>query len=163
MSEFEKYIEAKYPNRSPKILFQKFKDIDGTLFYGVKEIEDQAKVWQHQQAKIDDSENTRAVLYRENIDLRERNTDLQAKIDELEKQLIAQGQNFNDQSQNVRDLEFRNGELQKRINKAISKWIAITSIVTTQRNGLPDEFYQKLDQLHDVLTGFDEALRGAHE
>lgn len=53
MSEFEKYIEAKYPNRSPKILFQKFKDIDGTLFYGVKEIEDQAEVWQHQQAKID--------------------------------------------------------------------------------------------------------------
>lgn len=56
MSEFEKYIEAKYPNRSPKILFQKFKDIDGTLFYGVKEIEDQAEVWQHQQAKIDDLE-----------------------------------------------------------------------------------------------------------
>ena len=53
MSEFEKYIEAKYPNRSPKILFQKFKDIDGTLFYGVKEIEDQAEVWSHQQAKIE--------------------------------------------------------------------------------------------------------------
>ena len=81
MSEFEKYIEAKYPNRSPKILFQKFKDIDGTVFYGVKEIEDQAKVWQHQQAKIDDSENTRAVLYRENIDLRERSIELQKRID----------------------------------------------------------------------------------
>lgn len=53
MSEFEKYIEAKYPNRSPKILFQKFKDIDGTLFYGIKEIEDQAEVWNHQQAIID--------------------------------------------------------------------------------------------------------------
>lgn len=39
----------------------------------------------------------------------------QAKIDDLEKQLIAQGQNFNDQSQNVRDLEFRNGELQKQL------------------------------------------------
>lgn len=54
MSDFEKYIEAKYPNRSPKILFQKFKDIDGTLFYGVKEIEDQAEVWNHQQAIIED-------------------------------------------------------------------------------------------------------------
>lgn len=53
MSDFEKYIEAKYPNRSPKILFQKFKDIDGTLFYGVKEVEDQAEVWSHQQAIID--------------------------------------------------------------------------------------------------------------
>ena len=54
MSEFEKYIKAKYPNRSPKILFQKFKDIDGTVFYAVREIEDQAEVWSHQQAKIDD-------------------------------------------------------------------------------------------------------------
>lgn len=45
MSDFEKYIEAKYPNRSPKILFQKFKDIDGTLFYGIKEVEDQAEAW----------------------------------------------------------------------------------------------------------------------
>ncbi|MFH7804047.1 hypothetical protein [Acinetobacter sp. BSP-53] len=54
MSDFEKYIEAKYPNRSPKILFQKFEDIDRTLFYGIKEVEDQAEVWSHQQAIIDD-------------------------------------------------------------------------------------------------------------
>ena len=54
MSDFEEYIEAKYPNRSPKILFQKFKDIDGTLFYGIKEVEDQAEAWNHQQAKIDE-------------------------------------------------------------------------------------------------------------
>ena len=54
MSDFEEYIEAKYPNRSPKILFQKFKDIDGTLFYGIKEVEDQAEAWNHQQAIIDD-------------------------------------------------------------------------------------------------------------
>ena len=54
MSELEKYIEAKYPNRSPKILFQKFKDIDGTLFYGIKEVEDQAEAWNHQQAIIDE-------------------------------------------------------------------------------------------------------------
>ena len=53
MSDFEKYIEAKYPNRSPKILFQKFKDIDGTLFYRIKEVEDQAEAWNHQQAIID--------------------------------------------------------------------------------------------------------------
>lgn len=38
---------------------------------------------QSQQAKIDDSENTRAVLYRENMDLREKNIDLQTKINEL--------------------------------------------------------------------------------
>lgn len=42
---------------------------------------------QSQQAKVNDSENTRAVLYRENIDIREKNTDLQAKIELLEVQL----------------------------------------------------------------------------
>ena len=39
------------------------------------------KAFMHQQAKIDDSENTRAVLYRENIDLRERNIELQKRVD----------------------------------------------------------------------------------
>ena len=104
MSEFEKYIEAKYQNRSPKILFQKFKDIDGTLFYEVKEIEDQAEVWQHQQAKIDDSENTRAVLYRENTDIREKNTDLQAKIELLEKE-ITETQAFLNNQNHIKQAE----------------------------------------------------------
>lgn len=63
----------------------------------------------------------------------------------------------------IDQLKAEKAGLEKRMHKAISKWVAITSIVTTQRNGLPDEFYQKLDQLHDVLTGFDEALRGEHE
>ena len=71
MSDFEKYIEAKYPNRSPKILFQKFKDIDGTLFYGIKEVEDQAEAWNHQQAKINELQkkinNVNEVLSKANI------------------------------------------------------------------------------------------------
>ena len=84
MSEFEKYIEAKYPNRSPKILFQKFKDIDGTLFYGVKEIEDQAEVWSHQQAKIEllEKEITETQAF-----LNNQNHIKQAKIDELQKRI----------------------------------------------------------------------------
>lgn len=36
--------------------------------------------------------------------------------DELKKQLIDQGQRFNDQSQHVKDLEHKNGELQKRVD-----------------------------------------------
>ena len=39
-----------------------------------------AAVRDEQQAKIDDSENTRAVLYRENMDLRERNIELQKQL-----------------------------------------------------------------------------------
>lgn len=38
----------------------------------------------------------------------------QSKVDELQKQLIDQGQRFNDQSQDVKDLEHKNAELQKR-------------------------------------------------
>lgn len=68
-----------------------------------------------------------------------------------------------EQQSEIDQLKAEKAGLEKRMHKAISKWVAITSIVTTQRNGLPDEFYQKLDQLHDVLTGFDEALRGEHE
>ncbi len=45
------------------------------------------KAFMHQQAKINDSENTRAVLYRENIDLRERNIELQKRIDVVLKKL----------------------------------------------------------------------------
>ena len=80
MSDFEKYIEAKYPNRSPKILFQKFKDIDGTLFYGIKEVEDQAEAWNHQQAIID--EHTE-VIKLQDADLRK----YEKQIESLKAQL----------------------------------------------------------------------------
>jgi hypothetical protein len=80
MSDFEKYIGAKYPNRSPKILFQKFKDIDGDLFYGVKEIEDQAEVWNHQQAIIN-------VLKAQLECCRKENAVLLGKVGEGEKRI----------------------------------------------------------------------------
>ncbi|WP_151837071.1 hypothetical protein [Acinetobacter johnsonii] len=82
MSDFEKYIEAKYPNRSPKILFQKFKDIDGTLFYGIKEVEDQAEAWNHQQAIIDNLKaqlNNMEACY---IEKKKQVEELRGQIDE---------------------------------------------------------------------------------
>ena len=156
MSEFEKYIEAKYPNRSPKILFQKFKDIDGTVFYAVREIEDQAEVWSHQQAKIDDSENTRAVLYRENTDIREKNTDLQAKIDDLEKQLDMMKYINDEQSKNIQNafktIEIEQGfkdELQKRID-------AVKAIMNEYYTG-------SFDESAEMAGLISLALRGEHE
>lgn len=53
MDKFEEFIIKKYPNRSPKVLLQKFQDTDGTWFYGVKEVQDQSQAWQEQQAEID--------------------------------------------------------------------------------------------------------------
>ncbi|HCQ9572015.1 hypothetical protein [Acinetobacter baumannii] len=53
-------------------------------------------------------------------------------------------------------------ELQKRVDAATRKWIAVTSIATTCPNQLPDEFFQKLDELHDALCGYEleQALKG---
>lgn len=90
MSDFEKYIEAKYPNRSPKILFQEFKDIDGTLFYGVKEIEDQAEVWNHQQAIIDDLKaqlNNMEACYIEKKEVEELQGQVGEALEEIQRAL----------------------------------------------------------------------------
>lgn len=49
---FEEFIKAKYPARSPKVLFQ-LDDVDGSKFYMVKEVQDQAEAWQARQAEVD--------------------------------------------------------------------------------------------------------------
>ena len=56
MDKFEEFIIKKYPNRSPKVLLQKFQDADGTWFYGVKEVQDQSEAWQSRQAEIDEKD-----------------------------------------------------------------------------------------------------------
>lgn len=45
----------------------------------------------------------------------------QTKVDELQKQLIDQGQRFNEQAQRVKDLEHKNNELQKRVDAALQE------------------------------------------
>uniref|UniRef100_UPI0032B19A44 hypothetical protein n=2 Tax=Acinetobacter TaxID=469 RepID=UPI0032B19A44 len=42
----------------------------------------------------------------------------QSKVDELQKQLIDQGQRFNEQSQRIKDLEHKNDGLQNRVDAA---------------------------------------------
>ena len=154
MSEFEKYIEAKYPNRSPKILFQKFKDIDGTVFYAVREIEDQAEVWSHQQAKIDDSENTRAVLYRENTDIREKNTDLQAKIDELKAKNEKTQKQFNFLlDKNIRD-ESAHATLKL-------KFMEVSRLVRSLRGEF--DLWSDSPPVERQIELLEEIMRGGHE
>ena len=45
----------------------------------------------------------------------------QSKIDELQKQVITQGQNFNDQAQKLKDTEYFNQKLQARVDDASNK------------------------------------------
>lgn len=70
---------------------------------------------------------------------------------------------FSEQQSQIEQLEKEKAELQGRIRKATSKWIVVTSIATTQESGLPDTFYQKLEELRDALVGFKEASRGECE
>ena len=119
MSDFEKYIEAKYPNRSPKILFQKFKDIDGTLFYGIKEVEDQAEAWNHQQAIID--EHTE-VIKLQDADLRKYEKQiesLKAQLNNMEQCYIQLKQINNEQTEIIRGHFSARQEMKKCIDAAL--------------------------------------------
>ena len=59
----------------------------------------------------------------------------QSKVDELQKQLIDQGQRFNEQAQRVKDLEHKNGELQKQRDSFIKAYeIEMDKSVELQKN-----------------------------
>lgn len=79
----------------------------------------------------------------------------QSKVDGLQKQLIDQGQRFNDQSQRVKDLEHKSGELQKRVD-ASSK--VLESIRKEIKHGhLSDDESQTLSSYANDL---EQALKG---
>lgn len=101
-------------------------------YEGAKGLADQ--VWQHQQAKVEELQ-TQLSLQRQ-------------RVKAFEEELTS-SRNYGD-------------ELQKRVDAATRKWIAVTSIATTCPNQLPDEFFQKLDELHDALCGYEleQALKG---
>ena len=63
----------------------------------------------------------------------------QAKIDELQKQVITQGQNFNDQAQKLKDTEYFNQKLQARINSLTN----INESLVAYKNQLLDELEEK--------------------
>lgn len=174
MSDFEKYIEVKYPNRSPKILFQKFKDIDGTLFYGVKEIEDQAEVWNHQQAKIEKLENelstTKQVLGNvidmevakvDNLKAQLNNMEAcyiekNKEVEELQKTNISLDAGLRKNSKNKQKLLGKNIELQKRIDE-------YEKLTTSIRNEF--DLWSDDSEFADVIEAQIEnleALRGAN-
>ena len=150
MSEFEDYIKARYPVDYDS-LKEKYPNVHVCEFYG-----DEQDLWDLKQAKIDDSENTRAVLYRENTDIREKNTDLQAKIDDLEKQLDMMKYINDEQSKNIQNafktIEIEQGfkdELQKRID-------AVKAIMNEYYTG-------SFDESAEMAGLISLALRGEHE
>ncbi|WP_339352766.1 hypothetical protein [Acinetobacter beijerinckii] len=89
------------------------------------------------------------------VDMAQKSIKQQSKVDELQKQLIDQGQRFNDQSQRVKDLEHKSGELQKRVD-ASSK--VLESIRKEIKHGhLSDDESQTLSSYANDL---EQALKG---
>ena len=78
----------------------------------------------------------------------------QAKIDELQKQVITQGQNFNDQAQKLKDTEYFNQKLQARVD-ATEKWIESNkkNIPLSEWHGYTTEEYVDADDLLEILKG----------
>lgn len=79
----------------------------------------------------------------------------QAEVDQLK--------NLLEKDEHAHNLYYENANLQtlveekdKRIEKAIAKWISIVTILTTTDTGVPDVIFKQLDQLHDALCGMNE-------
>ncbi|WP_198077574.1 hypothetical protein [Acinetobacter calcoaceticus] len=83
----------------------------------------------------------------------------QAKIDEKDKMLIDQGQRFNEQAQNVKDLEYENYQLQKRLDQSLKELAGATRWI--QEDAIDDVEFLK----GGVLAAFrrlDQTLKVGH-
>lgn len=173
MSEFEDYIKARYPVDYDS-LKEKYPNVHVCEFYG-----DEQDLWDLKQAEIDDSENTRAVLYRENTDIREKNTDLQAKIELLEKEITETQAFLNNQNHikqaKIDELEAKNEKTQKQFNFLLDKnirdesahatlklkFMEVSRLVRSLRNEFDlNDDCQQTDRQIELL---EELLRGEHE
>lgn len=153
MSDFEKYIEAKYPNRSPKILFQKFKDIDGTLFYGIKEVEDQAEVWNHQQAIID--EHTEVIKIQD-ADLRK----YEKQIESLKAQLNNMEACYIDMKKQVEDQLNQTKGACGRYDRLYEEYRLLELLVGNYRVLAQEVLPRCSRELLENIEGWEKALRG---
>lgn len=59
MNKFKKYILAKYPNRSPQILFQLKSNSNADTVFELQEIQDLWDLWQFRQTEVD--KKTRSI------------------------------------------------------------------------------------------------------
>lgn len=108
--------------------------------------------WQHQHAKVEGLQEEFAEderFLKEQIQQKELEISNLKYLQSMDKELI-------------QALQSKSEKLQKRVDAATCKWIAVTSIATTCPNQLPDQFFKKLDELHDALcgVGLEQALKG---
>ena len=94
---------------------------------------------QSQQAKIDAITKQRDSFIKAHHIAMNDVCEHKAKIDELQKQVITQGQNFNDQAQKLKDTEYFNQKLQARIDSLT----IINESLVAYKNQLLDEIEEK--------------------
>ena len=109
---------------------------------------------QSQQAKIDAITKQRDSFIKAHHIAMNDVCEHKAKIDELQKQVITQGQNFNDQAQKLKDTEYFNQKLQARVD-ATEKWIESNkkNIPLSEWHGYTTEEYVDADDLLEILKG----------
>ena len=81
----------------------------------------------------------------------------QFKVDDLQKQLINQGQRFNDQAQRVKDLEHKNGELQKRVDASLIAFEKLKEEINQFHGQCDLHLIKYLEEKAQVL---EQALKG---
>ncbi len=83
----------------------------------------------------------------------------QSKVDELQKQLIDQGQRFNEQSQRIKDLEHKNDGLQKRVD-------AVKQLIQTYKDEEKELELKEWEQstiYGRVAIELEQALKGGSD
>lgn len=95
------------------------------------------------------------------VDMAQASIGQKAKVEGLQKQLIDQGQRFNVQAQRVKDLEYKNGELQKLVDAfkdhAAMLRKAAKSYAYTERE--QNILLSQADDIEKIL-GLEQALKG---
>lgn len=85
----------------------------------------------------------------------------QSKVDELTKQTIDQGQRFNEQSQRVKDLEHKNGELQKQVDDCINQAKEFIQSCKVDADIFEDKYQAKVAYgAEAVVELLEQALKG---
>lgn len=82
----------------------------------------------------------------------------QSKVDELQKQLIDQGQRFNEQAQRVKDLEHKNGELQNDVSIMLASHKRI-SVELLQQQDKIEKFIKERDELQKRVDAVKKLIQ----
>lgn len=146
MSEFEKWFADQEFYTNMRFIHGDALFVKDGFVYRVLPVQMTYVAWSEKHVEYAELRQVSVALNTETINQRRYIVSKQSEITQLKAQPIDQGQRFNDQSQKVRDLEFKCEGLEEQIAEALSEI----------------EHYQKTGAT-DCIDSAEEALRGEHE